>query len=60
MSREIIREFISNNLHTIEKISNLFREKLPKLEIDIFSYEKLSQEDPVFKELFKDVLLKSY
>lgn len=60
MSKEFIKSFISENLSTIEKISNLFREKLPKLEIDIAKYEELAEQDPIFKELFEDVLMMSY
>jgi hypothetical protein len=60
MSKEFIKSFITENLPAIEKISNIFRDKLPKLEIDIDKYEELAEQDPVFEELFEDVLSTSY
>lgn len=60
MSKEFLRNFINENLPAIEKISNLFRDKLPKLEIDIDKYEELAEQDPMFEELFEDVLSTSY
>lgn len=56
-------EFLSHykaNLPAIEKIAALFREKLPKPEINIEEYEKACSENEVFKELFEDVLNTSY
>ena len=60
MSKEFIKSFINENLSDIEKISNLFKGKLPKLEIDIKKYEEFAEQDSVFEELFEDVLSASY
>ncbi len=59
MHNEFFKHY-TENLSTIEKISFLFREKLPKINMDIESYEKKCEEDEVFKELFEDVLNTSY
>lgn len=59
MHNEFFKHY-TENLSTIEKISSLFREKLPKVDIDIDSYEKKCEEDELFKELFEDVLNTSY
>jgi hypothetical protein len=59
MHNEFFKHYIEN-LPAIEKIASLFREKLPKINIDIESYEEICEKDPIFKELFGDVLNTSY
>ncbi len=59
MHNEFFKHYIEN-IPAIEKIANLFREKLPKIDIDIEQCEKLCEIDPDFKELFEDVLNSSY
>lgn len=59
MHNEFFKHY-TEKLSTVEKISYLFREKLPKIDIDMVSYEKKCEQDEVFKELFEDVLNTSY
>lgn len=59
MHNEFFKHY-TENLSTIEKISSLFREKLPTIDIDIDQCEKMCKENEVFKELFEDVLNTSY
>lgn len=59
MNEEFFRHYI-DNLPAIEKIAVLFREKLPKVDIDIEKCERLCEQDETFKELFEDVLNTSY
>ena len=59
MDNKFFKHYIEN-LPAIEKISVLFREKLPTVDINIDEYEKMSETDEVFKELFEEVLNSSY
>jgi hypothetical protein len=59
MNSEFFRHYLGS-LPSIEKISVLFREKLPTVDIDIEKFEAATEQDEVFKELFEDVLNASY
>lgn len=58
-NEDILRHYQIDN-ESLDKISELFTEKLPSVNLDIESYEKICDKDETFKELFEDLLNTSY